>query len=264
MPLTPGGSGLRVGPAVNITARPGTTISPSSRPTGRASTSPRSAAARPTSTGTTWPEATTTPGHQDPRERVLAHRHARREALLGDPATRPVALVLHAGRDARRAAGARFDPADRLSHLAQRRYRVRLRAGHARHAAPRRAGAWHRGRRGSGTSAAACSRCPADGRSATPSGIRPGSGSGSIDPVNGRENRWSGSPTGNEFFAWTAEGALLSASGNRLLRSTGERRTGPRWPASAEPGLQQISRLAMSPSGDRLALVGGEPAPKAP
>lgn len=85
-----------------------------------------------------------------------------------------------------------------------------------------------------------------------------------IDPVTAQGETLVRLPTGNEFFVWTTDGSLLSASGNRLLRwRPGE----SEWSEIArfsEPGLQQISRLAISPSGDRLALVGAEPAPKAP
>jgi dipeptidyl aminopeptidase/acylaminoacyl peptidase len=85
-----------------------------------------------------------------------------------------------------------------------------------------------------------------------------------IDPVTGQGESLVRLPEGNEFFTWTSEGSLLSASGNRLMRwRPGEKE----WSEIArfgEPGLQQISRLALSPSGDRLALVSGEPAPKAP
>lgn len=81
-----------------------------------------------------------------------------------------------------------------------------------------------------------------------------------IDPVTGRGETLVRLPEGNEYFIWLPEGALLSASGNRLLRwRAGE--TG--WTEVArftEPGLQRISRLALSPAGDRLALVGTEPA----
>jgi dipeptidyl aminopeptidase/acylaminoacyl peptidase len=85
-----------------------------------------------------------------------------------------------------------------------------------------------------------------------------------IDPVTGQGESLVRLPEGNEFFTWMPDGSLLSASGNRLL---GWRPGEKDWTEIArftEPGLQQISRLAVSPSGDRLALVGGEPAVKAP
>lgn len=82
-----------------------------------------------------------------------------------------------------------------------------------------------------------------------------------IDPVTGEGQSLVRLPEGNEFFTWTPDGSLLSASGNRLLRW---RAGDPAWSEIArftDPGLQQISRLAVSPSGDQLALVGSEPAP---
>lgn len=82
-----------------------------------------------------------------------------------------------------------------------------------------------------------------------------------IDPVTGRGEALLRLPRGNEFFTWTPEGELLSASGNRLLRWRPGERDWTEIARFSEPGLQQISRLAVSPSGDRLALVGGEPAP---
>lgn len=57
-------------------------------------------------------------------------------------------------------------------------------------------------------------------------------------------------------FAWTPDGTLLMASGNRLFRHQPGADDG--WllvKAFAEPGLQAITRLAVSPKGDRLALV---------
>lgn len=80
-----------------------------------------------------------------------------------------------------------------------------------------------------------------------------------IDPVTGEGENLVRLPEGNEFYIWLGPGELLSASGNRLLRW---RRGDTGWSEVAsftEPGLQQITRLAISPSGTRLALVGAEP-----
>lgn len=85
-----------------------------------------------------------------------------------------------------------------------------------------------------------------------------------IDPVSARGEGLVRLPAGNEFFVWTTEGSLLSASGNRLLRWRPGEGDWSEVARFAEPGLQQISRLAISPSGDQLALVGTEPTPKAP
>lgn len=80
-----------------------------------------------------------------------------------------------------------------------------------------------------------------------------------VDPVSGTSESLVRLPEAASFFAWTPSGELLSASGNRVLawkRGRGE------WTEVArftEPGLQQITRLAVSPAGDKLALVGAEP-----
>lgn len=85
-----------------------------------------------------------------------------------------------------------------------------------------------------------------------------------IDPVTGQGETLVRLPEDNEFFTWTSDGSLLSASGNRLLQWRPGEKDWSEVRRFAEPGLQQISRLAISPSGDRLALVGAEPAAKAP
>ena len=83
----------------------------------------------------------------------------------------------------------------------------------------------------------------------------------SLDPVTGAATDLVRLPGTSEFYTWTPDGALLSASGNRLLRW---RPGDAAWSEVArftEPGLQKISRIAVSPAGDRIALVGEEPAP---
>ncbi|HEU5217276.1 MAG TPA: hypothetical protein VFU23_01355 [Gemmatimonadales bacterium] len=85
-----------------------------------------------------------------------------------------------------------------------------------------------------------------------------------IDPVTGQGQSLVRLPEGNEFFTWLGDGSLLSASGNRLLRWRPGDKDWIEVARFSEPGLQQISRLAVSPAGDRLALVGSEPAPTTP
>lgn len=82
-----------------------------------------------------------------------------------------------------------------------------------------------------------------------------------IDPVTGQGELLVRLPEGNEFFIWLPDGALLSASGNRLLRWRAGDNDWTEVARFSEPGLQRITRLALSPAGDRLALVGAEPAP---
>lgn len=63
---------------------------------------------------------------------------------------------------------------------------------------------------------------------------------------------------GVQDHAWLPDGTLLQARGNRLYRWTPGV---PGWElirVFTEPGLATISRLAVSPRGDRLALVGQE------
>ncbi len=85
-----------------------------------------------------------------------------------------------------------------------------------------------------------------------------------IDPVTGAGTSLGRLPEGAAFFAWLPGGDLLTATGNRLLRFDQGKRDWTEVARFSEPGLQQITRLAVSPAGDRLALVGSEPAPKAP
>jgi hypothetical protein len=69
-------------------------------------------------------------------------------------------------------------------------------------------------------------------------------------------------PAGADFFVWTRERIVLTASGTTLLQWDPERGTG--WDTVADfsaAGLSSISRLAISPRGNRLAIVA---VPKAP
>ncbi len=81
----------------------------------------------------------------------------------------------------------------------------------------------------------------------------------SIDPVTGTSDNLVRLPQGNEFYAWTPQGELLSASGNRLLRWKSGQNDWEEMARFSEPGLQRITRLAVSPAGDRIALVSEEP-----
>ncbi len=65
-------------------------------------------------------------------------------------------------------------------------------------------------------------------------------------------------PAGADYLAWTPGGALLTASGTTVYRRKDEHT----WEAIAElsgAGVRGISRLAVSPNGDRLAFVATEP-----
>ena len=67
-------------------------------------------------------------------------------------------------------------------------------------------------------------------------------------------------PAGAEYLAWTPRGDIISASGNGLfLRRAGD--ANPQWrevARFAEPGLQRLSRLAVSADGRWLAVVAAE------
>ncbi len=67
--------------------------------------------------------------------------------------------------------------------------------------------------------------------------------------------------SGSEFFAWTPWGDLLMASGNRVARWVGGAGAWETVATFAEPGLQRITRLAVAPGGEWLALVSGEASP---
>jgi hypothetical protein len=62
---------------------------------------------------------------------------------------------------------------------------------------------------------------------------------------------------GNEFYTWLPDGTALTAQGSRLFRWDPE--GDGTWQETvdlAAQGIRGISRLAASPEGDWLALVG--------
>ena len=67
-------------------------------------------------------------------------------------------------------------------------------------------------------------------------------------------------PIGAEFFAWTPEGIALTASGSKLYswEPRGGAGGGGAWQEVADfsaAGLTNLTRLAVSPKGDRVAIV---------
>lgn len=61
----------------------------------------------------------------------------------------------------------------------------------------------------------------------------------------------------NEFFAWTPEGVLLTGQGTKLFRwIPGSSRGWEELADLAPAGVRGISRIAVSPEGDRIAVVG--------
>lgn len=68
-------------------------------------------------------------------------------------------------------------------------------------------------------------------------------------------------PAGADFFVWTPDGIVVTASGTKLYQW--DPRRGAAWEEVADfaaAGLTNLTRLAVSPKGDRLAIV-AVPAP---
>lgn len=80
---------------------------------------------------------------------------------------------------------------------------------------------------------------------------------GEVDVRTGGVRRITHPPTGGEYHVWTQGGRLIASSGPRLyLWIDG------RWDVIAELavfGVRNITRLALSPAGDRIAFVSDEP-----
>ncbi len=65
---------------------------------------------------------------------------------------------------------------------------------------------------------------------------------------------------GNEFYAWTPDGAMIMGQGAKLFRLDPTRDT--EWHETADlsgRGVDGISRIAVSPDGDWIAVVGNRP-----
>jgi Tol biopolymer transport system component len=72
-------------------------------------------------------------------------------------------------------------------------------------------------------------------------------------------------PAGAEFFAWTPDGMVLTAGGTKLYEW--DPRRGGAWQEIADfasAGLTNITRLAVSAKGDRLAIVASAPESASP
>jgi hypothetical protein len=66
---------------------------------------------------------------------------------------------------------------------------------------------------------------------------------------------------GNEYYAWTPDGVLLTAEGSKLFRW--DPAAGGTWEEVADfgdKGIDGLTRLAVSPEGDWVALVAARPA----
>lgn len=77
-----------------------------------------------------------------------------------------------------------------------------------------------------------------------------------VDVRTHRVTRLVKTPPGADFFAWTRDGIVLTASGTTLYQW--DSRRGAAWEQVtdlAAAGLGNVTRLAVSPTGDRLAIV---------
>jgi dipeptidyl aminopeptidase/acylaminoacyl peptidase len=77
-----------------------------------------------------------------------------------------------------------------------------------------------------------------------------------LDIRTHRVTRLAQVPAGADFFAWTPDGIVLTASGTTLYQW--DSRRGGAWEQVADltdAGLSSVTRLAVSPHGDRLAIV---------
>lgn len=75
-----------------------------------------------------------------------------------------------------------------------------------------------------------------------------------VDAGSGATTPMVAMPPNADYFVWLPDGSLLSAAGATLLRCRLE--ADRRWvPVATVPGVTTISRLAVSPKGDRLAFV---------
>jgi hypothetical protein len=80
-----------------------------------------------------------------------------------------------------------------------------------------------------------------------------------LDPQTGQTEVLAPLLDGNEFYAWTPDGALVMGQGSKLFRFVPGRSTD--WEMIADlsaAGVRGLSRVAVSPEGDRVAVVGVE------
>lgn len=80
-----------------------------------------------------------------------------------------------------------------------------------------------------------------------------------VDPESGKTTPLIRMLPGAEFYAWLPDGSLLSAQGNSLFRAIPTAAGGNRLPdwtrVATFDQVKTITRLAVSPKGDRLAFV---------
>jgi len=78
--------------------------------------------------------------------------------------------------------------------------------------------------------------------------------------ADGATRRIARMPDGADYFVWLKDGSLLTARGNTVLHRPASGDTAWRVIATIEsPGIAKLSRLAVSPHGNRIAFVAEEP-----
>jgi dipeptidyl aminopeptidase/acylaminoacyl peptidase len=82
-----------------------------------------------------------------------------------------------------------------------------------------------------------------------------------LDPRARKTARLARLPEGVEHFAWLPDGRLVASQGQRLLELAPGRSEFRELARYDDPALQGITRLAVSPRGDRLALASDEARP---
>jgi hypothetical protein len=78
-----------------------------------------------------------------------------------------------------------------------------------------------------------------------------------LDPQTGETEVLALLLEGNEYYAWTPSQALIMGQGSKLFRfDSGSHRSWTEIADLGPAGVEGISRIAISPEGDRIAIVG--------
>jgi hypothetical protein len=79
-----------------------------------------------------------------------------------------------------------------------------------------------------------------------------------IEPVSGTMHDIAPIPAGGEFFAWTADGTLLAGVGSHIVQWEPLARRWSEVASFAGLGLRDVSRLALSADGTKIAFVAAD------